>query len=207
MPDTLTTQILIERVKAGDSTALNDLCARYYDRVLQAIRFRMGAKLRRKAGSSDMVQEVLLGAFGRIKSGDFGTEGKLMRYLNVLVANRLRDEARRQRAKRRNADLEIALDGRSPGDELPLIDIEDSRALTPSRVLARREELELMERAMDRLEPEQRKLVVAVELEGHSYAELAQEGRFGTTPDAVRMRANRARARLATVYRELAGGV
>lgn len=207
MPEPPTTQILIERIQAGDSTALNDLCARYYDRVLQAVRFRMGAKLRRKTGSSDIVQEELMGAFGRIKTGDFGTEGKLMRYLNVLVANRLRDEARRQRAQRRNAELEIPLDGRSPGDEHPLIDIEDSRALTPSRVLSRREELERMARAMDRLDPEQRKLVVAVELEGHSYAELAKEGRFGATSDAVRMRANRARARLATIYRELEGGL
>ncbi|HEX7376047.1 MAG TPA: hypothetical protein VF278_02995 [Pirellulales bacterium] len=48
---------------------------------------------------------------------------------------------------------------------------------------------------------------MAVELEGHSYTELAEEGRFGATPDAVRMRANRARARLATIYRELDGGL
>jgi DNA-directed RNA polymerase specialized sigma24 family protein len=71
MPETLTTQILIERAQGGDRAALNELCARYQDRVLAAVRLRMGAKLRRKVGSSDIVQNVLMGAFCDLKSRDF----------------------------------------------------------------------------------------------------------------------------------------
>jgi DNA-directed RNA polymerase specialized sigma24 family protein len=151
MPSTLTTQILIERAQGGDRAALNDLCARYQDRVLAAVRLRMGAKLRRKVESWDIVQEVLMGAFRHIKSGDFGTEGALMKYLNVLVENRLRDEADRQNAQRRNADREISLGARSSSDGNPLIDLPDRSAPGPSTLLSRMEDLERMERAMDGL--------------------------------------------------------
>jgi DNA-directed RNA polymerase specialized sigma24 family protein len=47
---------------------------------------------------------------------------------------------------------------------------------------------------------------VAVELEGRTYGELAEEGTFGTTPDAIRMKLNRALARLARLYHELEPG-
>lgn len=209
MPETLTTQVLIDRVQAGDRAALNDLCARYQERVLSAVRIRLGAKLRRKVESWDVVQQVLMGAFGKLQSGDFSSEGALMKYLNVLVENRLRDEARHQGAKRRDGDREISLDGRSPGDEKPLIDIDDPCALTPSRVLIDREEFQRMEQAMDRLgeeSPEYRDLVVAAKIEGQTYGELAEEGRFGKTPDAIRMKVKRAERRLAAIYHELEGG-
>jgi RNA polymerase sigma factor (sigma-70 family) len=203
---TLTTQILIDRVQAGDRSALDDLLRRYQQRVLVAVRIRMGAKLRRKVESWDIVQEVLVGAFGHLKSGDFGTEGALMKYLNVLVENRLRDEADRQNAQRRDADREISLGARSSGDGAPLIDIPDRSASGPSTLLSRMEDLERLERAMDELSPEHRELVVAVELEGRTYGELAEEGTFGKTPDAIRMKLNRAMVRLARLYHELEPG-
>lgn len=206
MPETLTTQILIDRVQNGDHGALNALCARYQERVLRAVRIRLGAKLRRKVQSWDIVQEVLLGAFGKIKSGDFHSEGALMKFLNVLVDNRLRDEADRQGGQRRNADREIPLGARSSGNGTPLIDLGDPSALTPSWLLVMREDIERMERAMDELSEEYRELLVAVELEGRTYVELAAEGSFGKTADAIRMKANRAKARLAQLYHELERG-
>ena len=151
MSSALTTQILIDRVQHGDRSALNDLCARYQQRVLRAVRIRLGSKLRRKIESWEIVQEVLMGAFGRLNSGDFGTEGALMNYLSRLAENRIRDEADRQGAQRRNADREIPLDARSPGGGDPLIEIEAPTAPGPSSLLVLAEDLERMERAMDRL--------------------------------------------------------
>lgn len=121
MSQTITTQILIERVQAGDRSALNDLCVRYQQRVLSAVRIRLGAKLRGKIESWDVVQEVLLQAVGRINSFEYRSEGAFLKYLNQLVENRLRDEANRQGAQRRNADREISLGVRSPDDDGPLM--------------------------------------------------------------------------------------
>jgi hypothetical protein len=63
MSSTLTTQVLIDRVQHGNPSsrvaALNELCARYQERVLRAVRIRLGAKLRAKLQSSDVVQDVM----------------------------------------------------------------------------------------------------------------------------------------------------
>lgn len=60
---------------------------------------------------------------------------------------------------------------------------------------------------MDRLgaeSDEYRELIVAVKLEGRSYAELADER--GATPDAIRMKVQRAQAALTRIYKQLDAG-
>jgi RNA polymerase sigma-70 factor, ECF subfamily len=167
-----------------------------------AVRIRLGAKLRRKIESWDVVQEVMMAALGKVNSFEYRTEGAFLKYLNQLVENRLRDEADRQGAARRDADREISLGARSDADGDPLKQIDDPSTPTPSRLLILGEDLARMERAMDRLSPEHRELIVAVKLEGQTYRELAD----GATEDAIRMKVNRAEEKLAAIYHELEAG-
>jgi RNA polymerase sigma-70 factor (ECF subfamily) len=202
--DTLTTQALIEQVQHGDRAALESLCRRYQARVLATVRIRLGAQLRRKIESWDIVQQVMLEALGKVPAFAGQSEGAFMKYLNKVVENRIRDEADRQKAQRRDAAREIPLDGRSPGSSAPLDIPGGSSSPTPSALLMRKEELERLERAMDRLGEEleeYRDLVLAVKLEGQSYAELAAER--GGSADAIRMKVQRAMAALARIYKEL----
>jgi DNA-directed RNA polymerase specialized sigma24 family protein len=60
MPDPTSTQALLQRVQIGDKGALNDLYNRYLMRVLAAVRARLGAELRGKLESCDVVQDALL---------------------------------------------------------------------------------------------------------------------------------------------------
>ncbi|HUY36467.1 MAG TPA: sigma-70 family RNA polymerase sigma factor [Pirellulales bacterium] len=207
MPESLTTQVLIEQVQAGDSAALNVLCDRYLMRVLAAVRIRLGAKLRRKVESGDIVQEVMLEALGKISSFDFRTEGAFLKYLNRVVENRIRDEADRWQAGCRDVNLEVSLDPpRSSGSANPL-DIPGAATPTPSKLLSLEEDLARLEVAMDRLgdeSEEYRELIVAVKIEGQNYAELAEQR--GKTPDAIRMKVRRAQAALARIYKELDAG-
>jgi RNA polymerase sigma factor (sigma-70 family) len=161
--------------------------------VLSAVRIWLGAKLRRKIESWDVIQEVMMAALGKVTSFEYRTEGAFLKYLNHLVENRLRDEADRQGAARRDADREISLGARSDADGDPLKQIDDPSTPTPSRLLILGEDLARMERAMDRLSPEHRELIVAVKLEGQTYRELAD----GATEDAIRMKVNRAEEKLA----------
>jgi RNA polymerase sigma factor (sigma-70 family) len=207
VPESLTTQVLIEQVQAGDRGALDSLCDRYLMRVLAAVRIRLGAKLRQKVESWDIVQQVMLQAMGEVKSGDFRTDGAFLNYLNRMVENRIRDEADRWGAKRRDMRRELSLDTpRSSGSAHPL-DLPDTLAPTPSRLLILREDLARLELAVDRLgdeSEEYRELIVATKIEGRSYAELAEEQ--GTTPDAIRMKVRRAQAALARIYKKLDSG-
>jgi RNA polymerase sigma-70 factor (subfamily 1) len=206
MPEMLTTQVLIDRVQQGDRSALDDLCTRYQQRVLRAVRIRLGAKLRCQLQSSDVVQDVMIKAIEGIDRFEFRTDGAFMKHLNCLVEHRIRDLIDHWQAQRRDPGREIPLGGRSSSNGDPLKDIEAPSGPGPSTLLVLAEDLERMERAMDGLSEEHRELVVAVELEGRSYGELADEGRFGKTPDAIRMKLNRAKARLAQLYHELDGG-
>ena len=211
MPDALATQVLLEKAQHGDGEALNELCRRYQPRVLAAVRIRLGADLRQRVESWDIVQEVMIDALRRVKSFDYRTEGAFLHLLNRVVENKIRDEADRQHAKKRRApENDISLDAAcSAGAVSPLDNLRDSACPTPSKVLSLHEDLALLEQAMDRLgaeSQEDRDLIVAVKLEGRSYDEIAGElarEEPGLTADAVRMRVKRATLALTKIFREL----
>lgn len=204
MAASVATQVLVGQIQQGDRAALEELCGRYQQRVLAAVRARLGAELRRKVESWDLVQEVMIEAVRRLDGFDFRSEGKFLNYLNHIVENRIRDEADRQHAQRRDARREISLDApRSPSDEKPL-DLSGSSSGTPSQLVILGEDLERLERALDLLavkSTDYRELIVAVQYEGQTFVELAAE--HGTTPDSIRMRFNRAMAALVKIYRQL----
>jgi RNA polymerase sigma factor (sigma-70 family) len=154
--------------------------------------------------SWDIVQDVLIDALRGVNKFDFRTEGAFLKYLNRIIENKIRDEADRQNADKRNPDREASLDGaRSDDLASPLSRLADSGVATPSRILGLREDLALLEKAMDRLSTEDRELIVAVKIEGRSYAEIGEDSHL--SPDAVRMRMKRAVLALTTVFKELAG--
>ena len=208
MAEPLSTQLLIQQVQEGDRAALDELCARYLPRVLAAVRIRLGAKLRQKLESSDIVQDVMIEAFRKVKSFDFATEGAFLKYLNRVVENRIRDQADRWATQKRDVTREVPLDkSRSPDLGIPLIQVGDRAARTPSSIVSLSEDMDKLVEAMDRLgqqSEDYRELIIAAEIEGRSYKEIAEDA--GSTPDAVRMKLTRAKTALAKVYRDLEKG-
>lgn len=206
----LATKVLLERAHDGDDNALGELCRRYQTRILANVRIRLGAGLRKKIESWDIVQEVLIDALRGVKQADFKTEGAFIKYLNRIVENKIRDEAARQHAQKRNSEKEVPLDQpRSDGSPFPLSSkLKDSGVLTPSQILSLNEEMLMLERAMDllaerygQLGEEYRSLIIAVKLEEQSYQELAEE--YGKSADAIRMKVVRAMAALTEIVLEL----
>ena len=205
MNDPLNTQILISRIQEGNSAARNELCERYLERVYRAVRLRLGARLREKVQSCDIVQQALLDVVKGAENFECRSEGRFLNYVNRAVENRIRDEADRWQTQKRDIKKEIAIDGaRSPENSRPL-DIPDTQgAPTPSLVAIRQEELATLEQAMDLLgqqSHEYRDLIIAIQIEGQTYAEIAEE--LGKSPDAIRMQAKRAQVELAKIYRTL----
>jgi RNA polymerase sigma-70 factor, ECF subfamily len=203
--DALTTQVLLEKAQQGDDESLNELCRRYQARVLAAVRMRLGAELRRRVESWDIVQDVMIDALRRLNSFEYRTEGAFLHLLNRVVENKIRDEADKQHAARRTPDREIFLDGsRSPGGVSPLENLKDSATPTPSKVMSLHEDLALLEQAMDRLAAESeeyRDLIVAVKIEGLMYTEIGAQ--LGISADAARMKLQRAMAALTRIFQRL----
>jgi RNA polymerase sigma-70 factor (ECF subfamily) len=199
------TQALLLRVQNGDRGALNELYNRYLMRVLAAVRARLGAELRGKLESCDVVQDALLASLKNVQSFNQTSEGAFLNWLAKVVENRIRDQLDYFRAEKRDHRLENPLAGlRSEESSVPLDIPEGSCVPTPSRVLILSEDLARLEKAMDQLPEESRELIVAVKIEGRTYDEIAQAA--GKSVDAVRMQVKRALLALANAYHALEAG-
>jgi RNA polymerase sigma-70 factor (ECF subfamily) len=205
MLEPTSTQALLQRVQTGDKGALNELYNRYLMRVLAAVRARLGAELRGKLESWDVVQDALLASLKNVESFNQTSDGAFLNWLAKVVENRIRDQLDYFRAYKRDHRLENPLAGpRSEESSVPLDIPERSCVPTPSRVLILSEDLARLEKAMDRLPEESRELIVAVKIEGRTYDEIAQAA--GKSADAVRMQVKRALLALANSFRALEAG-
>ena len=196
------TEQLLTLARAGNASAVNQLCRVYGERVRWMIRLRMRGELRSKLESMDVVQDALIHALGGLESFTYTNEGDFVRWLSKIVQHTLRENWDRLRAEKRDVRKEVPLHGHpttTGGGSVRTPDPVD--ATTPSVIMSKREDLARLERALDALKPEYREVLVLTRLEGLSYGQVGQ--RLGKTADAVRMLASRATAALATTFRRL----
>jgi len=159
----------------------------------------MGQELRSKLESMDLAQEAMLSALGNIENFTYTSEGDFLRWLSTIAENRLRDNLDRLHADKRDIRKEIRLSKHrrntaSEGVGFPApID-----AITPSVILSRKEDLEKLEKAIDKLKPEYKEVILLSKIEGLSYIEIADK--LGKTSEAVRKLISRAMAALTTVF-------
>ncbi len=197
VPDLQETIQLLRQAHAGDQKALGDLYARYGERLRSVVRLRLGPRLRSKMESCDVVQEALLASLRHVEQAEFVSSGAFMRWLSKLAENRIRDEAEKYTAQKRNAARELPLEVTTPATDSvagPIADL--ATFTTPSQVAARAEDLQHLENAIDALPDDQKEALLLVRYEGLSLAEAAAH--LQRSPDAVRMLIARALARLAT---------
>jgi len=176
---------LLERIRAGDMAAVEDLFARYSAPLQRWASGRLPRWARSAAETQDLVQETLLQAFKKIESFEPQGEGALQGYLRAALKNRIVDELRRfhRRGDATAIDSQIVDDAPSPLDQA-----------------IGAEAVERYERALKRLKPEDREIVIARVEMGWTYVEIVE--RLGRpTPEAARKAAQRALLRLAAEMR------
>ena len=178
------TQELVTLAKRGNEPALEQLCRVYGERVRRIIRLRMGKELRSKLESMDMVQDVLMCAFRDLEDFTYTSEGDLLRWLGKIAENRIRDNLDKLHADKRDIRKEIPLhdDATTSRDDRAQV-LEPARNTTPSVILSKREELDKLEKAIDKLKPEYREVIVLAKIDGLSYKEIGS--RLGKSADAA----------------------
>jgi len=148
------------------------------------VRLRMGAELRAREESCDIVQsvarEVLQHAERFQHGGESGFRDWLFTTAHRKVVNHLEHWRALKRTGAREAQLPVELVGLGP---------------TPSQHASAREELAAVEAAFDLLTPEQRDVVTSARLLGLDNATIA--ARLGKNEVAVRKILSRGLARLA----------
>ena len=179
--DPETTLHLIERARAGDQEALERLFARHLKPLQRWACGRLPRWARDLADTDDLVQDTLVQTFKRVEGFEPRGVGAFQAYLRQAVLNRIRDELRRR--------------GRQPALK-DLDGLERDSEKSPLEQAIGHEAMERYERALERLRPEEREVIIARLEMGYSYAELA-DALGKPTPDAARKAAERALMRLA----------
>ncbi len=169
-----------------ERTEVDELLARYLPSLRAFVRLRMGAELRAKEESSDIVQSVAREVLHHAERFQHGGESGFREWLFTTAHRKVVNHLQHWRADKRRSGLDVGLPEELAG-----------LTPTPSRHASAREELAAVEGAFDALSPEQRDVVSWSRLLGLSHAEIAQ--RVGKTEVAVRKILSRGLARLAAV--------
>jgi len=172
---------LLERARAGDRAALNELVQRYLPRLRRWATGRLPPAARGLLETEDIVQETIVKTVRNIDHIDVQREGALQAYLREALRNKFADAYRRVAGRDPNTEIE---------SNVPSIDP------SPLEVAIGVETLARYDAALRRLKPEDREAVILrVEL-CYEYVEIAVLlGK--SSPAAARVAVSRALARLA----------
>ena len=193
------TQRLVELAKEGDQAALDKLCKAYSERVRRIVRMRMGKEMRTKLESMDLVQDAFIAALRGLEGFTYQNEGDFLRWVAKIAENRLRDEAEKMHANKRDIRKEIPLDNNRTTSGNGFAGIKGpADSVTPSVIMSKRENLDKLEKAVEGLKPEYREIIVLTKIEGLSYKEAGEK--IGKNADAARMLLSRAMAALSKSF-------
>ena len=175
---------LVERLRAGDDAAFEELVRTYGPRLL--------GLARRLVGNDDDARDVLQESFTSAFKGlsRFAGDAKLGTWLHRIVVNRA---LMTLRTRRRHPEHPM-------DDLLPAFERNGHHAshygawADPERALARREARDLVRAHIDRLPDNYRAVLVLRDLEELGTAETAEA--LGITQNAVKIRLHRARQAL-----------
>ncbi|MBL8723572.1 MAG: RNA polymerase sigma factor [Planctomycetes bacterium] len=181
-------QYLVAAVHRGDAAALEALLRRHLPDLRVFVRAKSSPQLRAQESCSDLVQTVCREVLQSVESYEWRGEGSFRRWLFTLALNKLRNRADYHAAERRDAARVVGGDevvGETPG------------GFGPSQHAIAAEAAAKLEASLDRLDEDQREVILMARVIGMSHGEIAAE--TGLTEGAVRTRLSRAMARLATL--------
>lgn len=206
LPNTPDTQLLLERVRQGERTAVEQLLVQHREPLRRMIGLRLDPALGGRLDASDVVQDVLLEASKRLQDYLRDPSMPFHLWLRYIAKDHIIDAHRRHRkAQRRSLDREQAL---VPHDfaehssaELmgQLIDQE----LTPASAAIRQEMQHRLQQALGRLDDDDREVILMRLHEQLSNQEVA--ALLGLTEAASSMRYMRAVRRLQALIRPDSG--
>ena len=175
------TRLLLDRARAGDNWALEELCTRYLPRLYRLATGRLPRHLRNSVDTGDLVQESLIKTLGKLDDFQPRHARSFPAYLRKAVFNRIRDEVRKSERKPQL----ISLNG-----------MEADPSPSPLEETIGREFIERYEAALSHLKEDDRAILfLKIEMD-MAYAEIA-DLLDKPSVDAARMAAKRAVVRLA----------
>jgi RNA polymerase sigma-70 factor (ECF subfamily) len=181
------------RARAGEASALGELCALYRNYLRMVVRTGLGPKLRERVELSDVVQEALVEVVRQFPQFTGQNEAALVGWLRRLVGQKLADLARyHNRAKRSAGGPVMPLDapwGLEGGAELGqgggrLLDMLALSQTSPSEAASRRELAVLLADALSDLPEVEAEVLWLYHAEGLSFEAIGD--RMGLSRKSIR---------------------
>jgi len=167
---------LFDAARAGDPAAIDRLIEHHLPRLHAYVRLRLGAEVRAREASMDVVQSVCRELLAAAPKFEFRGEERFRDWLFTSALNKIRDKQRFHGRDKRDA-----------GREQPVADGELVRAasyLTPSVDAIGRETAQALAAAMDELSDEHREVVTLARIVQLPHAVIAES--MGRSEAAVR---------------------
>ncbi|TWU36599.1 RNA polymerase sigma factor CnrH [Novipirellula aureliae] len=191
------TETLLKAAKGGDADAVNRLLERHRESVRRLVKMRLDRKVQRRVDVSDVVQDVLLEANGRLEKYLNDPAMAFHLWIRQIAWDRIIDTYRRHRVSaKRNMDREQAMHAPATQDQssIQLAAQLCDPALTPSTAATQRELATKVEAAIEQLVEQDREMILMRHYEHLSNLEIAEV--LGLNPPAASMRYLRAVRRL-----------
>ncbi len=197
---------LLSQAARGDRLAVDALLGRHRDRLCGMVRLRMDGRLASRLDPSDVVQEALLEAAGKLPEYLAKRPVPFYPWLRRLTWEKLNKlHERHLHTRKRSVLREEAVALELPDDSvLNLARRLAARAASPSEKLAHQEMCERVRAALRQLPEGDREMLVLRYLEELATAEVAAV--LGISEAAVKMRHRRALDRLTRLLEDLSRG-
>ena len=187
---------LVERLRARDETAFNDL-VRAYERRVFGLMLRM---LGRREEAEDLAQEVFVQVFKAIDQ--FRGESKLSTWIYRIAVNLCKNHSKYLQRRHANDQDELEpLAERAPMSSAKGTTVGEIER--PDDMLVGRQIERVVQRAIGALDSEFREALILRDVEDLSYEEIAQI--TGVPDGTVKSRIHRARAQLKAAVEQALG--
>jgi RNA polymerase sigma-70 factor, ECF subfamily len=199
---------LVERLRAGDRTALADLFDAYRDRLTRMVDLRLDPRVRSRLDPADVVQDTFLDAAKRLD--DYLRDSKLgpFLWLRLIVCERMATLHRHHLGtKMRDAGREVSLyhAAMPQASTAALASMLLGRQTSPTQAAQRAERLLRVQEALNSLEPVDREILALRHFEQLNRVEAAQVLRISEEAGAKRY--IRALKRIKDVLSRMPGGL
>ena len=191
------TETLLSAIREGDDEAVNRLLERHRAPIRRLVELRLDRKVQQRVDVSDVVQDVMIEASGRLEKYLDDPVMAFHLWLRQIAWDRIIDTYRRHRVSaKRNMDREQPMSAPASPDHSTMefaVQLCDP-GLTPAAAATQREIALKVEEAIERLGEQDREIILMRHYEHLSNQEIAEA--LGLNPPAASMRYLRSVRRL-----------
>lgn len=187
-------EVLFEQHRTGDANAMRSLIQRHQPELLRFLTRLMGDP----AAADDVFQEAFLQA--HLSSDTFDPTRRFRPWLFTIAANKARDHLRKK-GRRRTLELSASVDGSDDGSSGSFVDLMEVNVPAPSDGMEAAETSAMVQRALDRVPPLLREILLLAYFQRLSYVQVSDE--LGIPLGTVKSRLHAAVGSFAKQWKEV----